>query len=373
MWVNEVTCLPSCFPRPPLCALVSVAVVGGLAACTEPRFPSPPDAGTRGELPDVASEPQDGALRSDAMPSLLSEPSDAGREPPDAAPPPMATELPGRYARRSTYFASNGAGGSQVLNRGYELALVDIAEDGHGGLTWTTQLCEFTIEDAIHTEVRITTPDALPPIRQPVTWNHDGTFFVPLASVGMGYEPQRFAAQGCDQPSGSGRGQRYPDQLWRVSASQYADGALWNDQGTCACAASETDLPALPTDCRLIDSDHDDAPGLTVDAQALIGPAYKWSLVLGYGLSSEGGTRAPDGSLQVVERHVLRPSCVDRATQLCTSGPSLPCRPETGETLIVPLAGQSGVVSCGDLRAAATQLFPSPLRGFPSQDCIDGP
>jgi hypothetical protein len=368
--------LSSCL-RPHCCLTVRAGVLTlllGAHGCTEPRFPPVPDAGETYDAAIDAALSEPTRPLSDAAAPALTEDGSPG------APavhghgvlPAMAAALRGTYARRSTFFAVDSGTRNAVMSRGAELALIRIEDDGVGGLRWRTQLCSLTIDDAIGTKVIVTHPEALPTVEQVLRAADDGSFSAPLVRVAMGYVPERFDDPDCQAQDGSTRRPRFDDQTWPVDPAQYPDGEAWTVGGTCACPASASDLPGIPSDCRLTDSDADGAPGLTVTAVApLVATRFSWSVALEYTLAYEAGSRAQDGSLEVTERHVLRPRCVDRAAQTCASGQSLPCRTETSETLIVPVDGS--IPDCAALQNAKAQLFPGPIPGFPSQECVGAP
>lgn len=351
----------------------ALLLLGGAWGCTEPRFASTADAGRDGlGGPDVALD------------ARASTPFDAGTPGPgDASPSPhtlgtptipeaVRAELRGSYARRSTFFAIDSTSGNEVMNRGTELALVDIEDDGNGGLVWHTRLCDMVIDDALGTHVAVRAPARLPAFDLPMVLAPDASFSVPLGRIALGYAPERFDDPAC-QPLGSAtRRARYEDQTWSVDAAHYADADAWNGARTCACAPSANDLPGMPTDCRLNDADGDGEPGITLDASTALGvAAFTWSVALEYSVAYEQGSRSDDGSLHVLERHVLRPSCVDRAAQTCNTARSLPCRPETSETLIVPV--DAGIRSCSDLLAGQNAVFLSQPPGFRSTECVSVP
>jgi len=147
----------------------TLLVASAAGACTQPTFQAPDAAedapGAEVTRVDGATDPSRDSV------------DDAGDGAGDAASalPPAAATLRGRYARRSVFFADDASGGAHVLNRGVELALLEFADDGQGGIALHTQLCDLWIENDFGVHIALVSPDALPDLRQPVTFSPDAS------------------------------------------------------------------------------------------------------------------------------------------------------------------------------------------------------
>jgi hypothetical protein len=269
------------------------------------------DARVDGEKPGQV--PRDaGSPREDAA----SVPSEAGAEASSAA-----NALVGEYAMLARFFGGDSAGVGTFSEDIVSLASIRSGNDGK--LTLTTHTCEHrsVIDPVVVAPIfsRVSWPEKLP--QHVYQLNVEGnTFSTVGAPVLAGYE--ELSSTACP----SGTTQSHPDRSWLPG-------------GRCKCPISELP-PTLPDDCRVVDSDGDKQPGLTVEFTG--------------GTENLGHSRMRDTS-QIVQGIVDAPGKKHRAsfapmtatyhlecvTSSCSNGSPRVCAAQFNPVRFVPLAARA--------------------------------
>jgi hypothetical protein len=209
--------------------------------CSDPVYNMEADAETPAADAGMLVQDDAGMLMRDAgMPVR-----DAGMVAPSAA-----ELLVGRYALRIRYHARQPAPG--LFKQSEEAVLLADVEQTGGGLQLRTQLCEqhSVSPSTIGADVRarISFPELVPVRTWALTLEVDGTFHAEGPALEIGYGP---APAAC------------------APGASIASGAAWLSGASCTCPGAEA-LPASSADCRVIDSDLDRNPGMTVRFSGLV-------------------------------------------------------------------------------------------------------
>ncbi|MET0284007.1 MAG: hypothetical protein ABW352_06040 [Polyangiales bacterium] len=205
-----------------------------LSACTEPQFRNHAegDAGSCVDAACVASQQEDGSL-----PLTHSDAAIDARSPADA--------LRGSYAVHARFYGWS-TGIVQVLHE--VIAIANITREG-AGLKMRVETCEDSgqLLTGFRTDVRVKYPEHFP-VRTYDLVVEGGSFHTTDEPLLIGYTEK--------WPSGCSAGARI------------ASSDKWNADGKCDCVQGEP--PTRQSDCRVIDSDQDGNPGMTVQASGIV-------------------------------------------------------------------------------------------------------
>lgn len=159
-----------------------------------------------------------------------------------------ADALPGTYAVHVRFYGRERSTG--LIELLHELISVATITGGDAALHMQVRTCEDSghlVSAGLRTDVRVKYPEQFP-VRDFELVVEGESFHSTGEPLAIGYEPQ--------WPDGCTAGASLP------SASPWL-------QGSCACIAG-SDPPTRADDCRVIDSDQDGNPGMTVQASGLV-------------------------------------------------------------------------------------------------------
>ncbi|HTU62036.1 MAG TPA: hypothetical protein VMF89_26445, partial [Polyangiales bacterium] len=197
-------------------ARLCAALLGlALAACSDPHFRDPDDAGASMEEP---------------VPELLAE------------------ALVGSYVVRTDSFTEDNL----LITRAREIALVEITESA-GKLELSARTCAWSANNGWGS-MKLMDPAAFPTRLQKIVFEQGRWRTLPLP-VPVGYST--LPPDACEGAAGR-RVRKQPGQDWLTD--------------TCSCPPDADFLPGLE-DCRVTDPDGDGQPGITYDIKALEQPA----------------------------------------------------------------------------------------------------
>jgi len=315
---------------------LSLALVCGcVCGCSEPSYGNSEDIGGAGRGPSSAvqdggnTEVRHDAARDGSGPgSSVTSPGDAGgvrathdagtpigpseSSPPDVttpvvplpdggadtAPPALpvlpqwARPLVGQYASRGYTFKQDEFG---TITRLEELSHADISANESGGLTLVTKFCSSVATTTI-AELRLKNARALPDRIETLVlsesdqhWSSMG----PKVAAGFTREPPAFCAGMIGQDV-----TKAPEQVWLEPST------------TCRCASAAED--PLSDDCRVLDPDHDQKPGLTYELRGMTTSVLNATLYAGAESSARytNGVIGADGT-----RHTANIVSDDKAYQ----------------------------------------------------------
>jgi hypothetical protein len=173
--------------------------------------------------------------------------------------------LVGKYAVRSTVFAKGKSGSTVSGSKAINFTLVDISVNGDGTLRLVEQSCYSESQPITGTTVyswsKPEWAQAMPPVERTLTRNPngDGTWIRTDAPYNLGWSPSRRPGTCSDS-----------DASATVAPLPVTPTWLWasNAGSTCVCNRSTDAMPPFdktaPYDCRLLDTDHDGYPGVSV-------------------------------------------------------------------------------------------------------------
>ncbi|MDB4973533.1 MAG: hypothetical protein JWN48_1874 [Myxococcaceae bacterium] len=261
--------------------------------------------------------------------------------------------LIGRYAVRGRYHARQPSAGLFKQSE-QVLMLADVTRTSAGELQLQTQVCEqYSVSTTgITPEIsgRIVYPEYLP-LRTYTLVLEGGTFRTEGPALEIGYESASPA--GC-APGATIAGRT--DQPWLPG-------------GKCKCPASVAP-PTSTEDCRVIDSDRDNHPGMTVRFSGIVDRTDF--------VRRRVGNQLVSGSIAADARHTAQyQSDTQNYVLECAgtgcgmSDPFVDCPPSQNRVLFSPLAklAPSGFpYTCADVlrEVEAGEHFPSDPLAFPS-------
>lgn len=277
-------------------------------------------------------------------------PSSDAASPDDAAMSPGAEALLlGNYAVRIRYHAKQPPPGLfKQSEEAYLLA--DVQRTGDGSLQLRTQVCEqhsvSTSSVGPEVNARISYPEYIP-ARSFTLVIEGGTFRTDGPAIEIGYEAE--APAGCTA-GGSIAGSA--DQPWLTK---------------CTCPSS-SEPPTSASDCRVIDSDHDRNPGMTVRFNGLV---ERTDFV-----RRRDASQLVSGSIASDSRHTAQyqPAYENYVLNCQGSGCGVSdfvdCPPGQNRVLFAPLAERAASgfpYTCADVlrEVEAGQHFPADALAFP--------
>jgi hypothetical protein len=327
-----------------VCALAS--------ACAAPSYPRDSVEGEQGGDAAAARAPDGGSTSVDAA----SEPeldaalgADAAPPRSDASLPAWAAPLLGRYAARTYAFAQDSLG---AYTRVREFVMIDIVQPPSGDLELALRLCDSFVEARV-SDLRVLHPSYATVRRHRVLLG-DQTWSTEAPAAVDGYTRELPA-----------RCNGKPDQLVPKDPAQ-----TWIEGDQCRCPAS-VDTPPLLGDCRLLDSDRDDAPGVTVHFH----PRVPGLLDADVYVTVLNQSRFVNGTVRADRRHRAQLAVDQRATQLrCSvepcldiSAPPTHCAPDRSLAEFVYLGEvDDASLDCDSVIARSGELFPTALPMDPA-------
>jgi hypothetical protein len=220
------------------------------------------DAQYDGAGPDASrmSEPADGKIEDagqDAKPSLdatMVSRETGPVETPDAAPtePAWHSQLAKNYAIAARFYAKDRGLADQALYSHEIWSLAKITIEGDRVSMETTRCLDegnvIAIAVGLKDDFWWPNAQAIPPQRYDLVMRPDGLRTeAPATPIGF----RREQPGGCD-----------------TANTVKVDGRPWLKNGSCECRKDE--LPLLATDCRVVDDDGDDRPGVTVNHKGVL-------------------------------------------------------------------------------------------------------
>lgn len=277
---------------------------------------------------------------------------------PDAAAPPSAASLLGRYVTRLRSFWVSPTGVRAV----HELGLAEFAKVGDD-IVLRTRLCAQRTSLTGY-QLALLAPEALPEVTRKVqtdgvSWQTDAE---PIA---FGYAPG--GVPKCAEHAGQAVEKRV-DQGWITGS-------------TCQCPADPAAVPTL-NDCRVDDLDHDQGPALTYFLTGpdgtLLRAEYYAGIVRSHAvhgvIDPQGAHRAAWKLDEAHYRLTCWPSGCD-----APDGDEGPCTSDVNGLEFKPLPSVDPVGlswTCASVRAHESILFPEPYPTAPttcSRDAVTDP
>lgn len=273
-------------PAPSLCARHYATLASGLllVACADPKYNRGPavenEAGVQAESGEMSkdsgaasvedaapAEGADAAAARDSSPGAKPTPSSQLTELADGAAPPVVVGQPvpepdagkavesfpawgdkllGTYASLSHVFVVDELTlGFTItaMSRVDELSIVRVVREGEGARMYI-KMCRFSGESEYDVQ-RMVDARGVPEISRRVKFIEGGGFTTDAEPLGLGYD--RAIPELCRGKPG----QQVPKQPWQAWLAE-----------TCRCPRAESDSPRRD-DCRLLDPDGDQQPGMT--------------------------------------------------------------------------------------------------------------
>jgi len=297
------------------------------SGATTAGAPGDPGASATGSRPDAA------------VPDAL----------PGAAVPAWALPLLGRYATRWFSFKQDEYG---TVVRAEQLAIVEFALEG-AGMTLRSKYCLTTGQSKL-AELRLVDPSALPERLEQVrfselerSWSSEG----PTYAAGFTIEQPASCAGKQGQSLA-----KTPAQVWLTG-------------GSCRCA-SPGEAP-LVDDCRILDPDRDQKPGITYSlkgitsslADATIFAATENDAHYVNGKVGVDGA-LPSANIALVDRNYQLGCEPAGCTNIAVLGKACPI--SFNHALFARLAAGTTTL-CADLATNVNALFPTPVPDFPAR------
>lgn len=305
------------------------------------------DASPTASATDAAGESPSNGTTTDARVDTPVDARAAAATPTAAASPAWAAPLLGRWATRVFYFSQDDFG---TVSRAEQLAVVEFVGDGDS-VVLNTELCLSTIENTL-SRMRLVDPSAVPVRTEQVRYSEVEQRFRtegPPLTVGYTREPPL----PCTGQVGK-QVPKLPEQAWLVS--------------TCQCSTVVDDIEA--DDCRVVDPDEDEKPGLsyvlTVKATGTSTTYYAAMTTSSHfvngQVSSDGGV--PTASVLADDTPFQFGCSPAGCLDIASLGKACPS-PYT-RTSFVRLA-PSETITCAELVSRASTLFPGQPPGYPAR------
>jgi hypothetical protein len=339
----------------------------GCLACASPNYDlAQPDASALGAarasdagpvfgrgLP-VAADSSESVLAQDASVAQGDACSDCDAASLPVAPPAWAVPLLGQHALRARFFA-RGMGPLQALNplKSEYWMLATFRLDG-SEVHLSTKLCRAAGENNLAGFVANVAPlytDKLP-AHEYVVRSDGREWWTEGEPLALGFQTTPLVP--CPTP-----GAKVP------RAREQA----WITDGQCTCPALDAPPPTSSVDCRVDDIDDDRSPGVTVAVTGALATKYFVRMLdsaeLVHGVFDPSGSAhtalyAPNGSLAQL-------GC---AEEPCPEVLARDCHPSVNPVLLRRLAEAGApALSCDDVLAAQSLLFPSDPLEFPRDGC----
>jgi hypothetical protein len=308
--------------------------------------------------PDASAKP-DASAQNDAAAEERIPVNDSGpptETSPDGATVQLASALPGwaepllgSYVARSYSFAQDKFGARVRLREFFLMEIVETdGPDAHVELK--LQLCD-SFGEGTAADVRTTFP-LLTSRRVHRVLFGDNSWATQVPTVADGFT--RAMPERCQGKEGTAV-PKDPAQTWILG-------------NTCLCPASVDTAPNKAEDCRIIDQDGDTKPGSTLGVVPKIFPLGPANLFV----TTVNQTTFVNGTVDGEGQHHTAQVAVDQfGWQLgcepagCAdiSATPAPCPPARSKLELVPV---DAPMTCGQLIADATTLFPTALPEYPA-------